>query len=128
MNQFIKLIVVEDGSSSFQIAELLKASHVITAKNDGQGNLLIFADSAQWARANHKPQIRMGSINREHWGEVIDAVLDARSPGHDAEAMFQLPVGDFWCFLDGGMARRTLFQKSLMGQKPTAKKSSAGNP
>ena len=73
-------------------------------------------------------QIRVGSISREHWGEVMDAVLDACSPDRDAEAMFQLPVGDFWCFLDGGMARRALFQKSLMGQKPTAKKSSAGNP
>ena len=108
-----------EGSTQASIAEIIKASALGTVLGSVEtGHVLILFDANCWGETDSQPHIRRCPIHEKHIEKVCKAVLLARTgkvlPDH-------LPVGDLYCFFDGGVDRKRLFKKHL-ATNATAKK------
>ncbi len=130
VSQYCKLVVMEETTPQKTLVEILKACPLAgpSPKPNGtdSGTTLIWADSSQWGRAQHKPWVRLASVNKEVWMTLMSAVQEVRGVDKNASVL-TLPIGDVWFFIDGGVNRRALFLKSIKGStKSNAQASSDG--
>ncbi len=105
LQQYILLLI--EPENKVDLVELLKASPVATTTlkhGEGDGSMLIFADTNGYGEAAHCPQVRKVPLSFTHFAKLLDAVKQARTPT-DADPRFLTP-GDIYCLIDAGNKKR----------------------